>query len=413
MDHPQYEDKIRVVRATGHNTLPNFIGKWFLRADERDEESLNCAMMLLLLKPWQEVADIRENTSEWKDALEDFLTTASPHCRQFMNSVQDYHQCKATAEAEDQVTADLTHRFQDDINDTVMQNNDDDEWANEHSNTIWEHNITDDDVLHAEATKWCDREALYAEHAIAVARVAGVFPERAMGRTVSWDVLHADEEMLQNMELWRAKFEASSRLSNQSQQSTDPQLMDVDAGDVADMQTQGIIASADDEDSMGDVLPMNMVQEPLAAIPREQLMDDQRRAFDIIAYHVRSSLQGNCPTQLLLHIQGEGGTGKSKVIQAVTGMFEALGVRRWLLKSAYTGIAASLIEGETIHRLAGLNFNGKGMSNGTRTKLESTWKDVQYLIIDEVLMVSKKILAQMLNNIVIAKASFWSWLHCT
>ena len=135
-------------------------------------------------------------------------------------------------------------------------------------------------------------------------------------------------------------------------------------------------------------------------------MDDQRRAFDFITDHVQSSLHGDCPNQLLLQIQGEGGTGKSKVIQAVTAMFEAQGVRLWLLKTAYTGIAASLIGGETIHRLTGLNFNGKALGSGTHTRLESIWKDVRYLIVDEVSMVSKTTLVQMSNNIALAKVKF-------
>ncbi|KAJ7805181.1 hypothetical protein B0H14DRAFT_2269341, partial [Mycena olivaceomarginata] len=53
------------------------------------------------------------------------------------------------------------------------------------------------------------------------------------------------------------------------------------------------------------------------------------------------------PLRMLLH--GEGGTGKSKVIQTVTQAFVERGVLHWLLKSAYTGIACSVIDGKTTH----------------------------------------------------------------
>ncbi|TFK78126.1 hypothetical protein K466DRAFT_459796, partial [Polyporus arcularius HHB13444] len=46
-----------------------------------------------------------------------------------------------------------------------------------------------------------------------------------------------------------------------------------------------------------------------------------------------------------------GGTGKSRVIQSVTELFAAAGCSYMLIKSAYTGIAASLIDGKTTHTL--------------------------------------------------------------
>ncbi|KAF9017376.1 hypothetical protein BDZ89DRAFT_904928, partial [Hymenopellis radicata] len=44
------------------------------------------------------------------------------------------------------------------------------------------------------------------------------------------------------------------------------------------------------------------------------------------------------PLRMIIH--GEGGTEKSRVIQTITKMFESRGVASWLLKAAYTGIAA-------------------------------------------------------------------------
>ena len=45
------------------------------------------------------------------------------------------------------------------------------------------------------------------------------------------------------------------------------------------------------------------------------------------------------PLQMVIH--GEGGTGKSRVIQTITKMFEQKAASTALLKSAYTGIAVS------------------------------------------------------------------------
>ncbi|KAJ3729825.1 hypothetical protein C8R42DRAFT_549590, partial [Lentinula raphanica] len=57
----------------------------------------------------------------------------------------------------------------------------------------------------------------------------------------------------------------------------------------------------------------------------------------------------NDPPKLRMIIHGEGGTGKSRVIQTITKMFETKKASSMLLKSAYTGIAASLIDGKTLH----------------------------------------------------------------
>ena len=49
--------------------------------------------------------------------------------------------------------------------------------------------------------------------------------------------------------------------------------------------------------------------------------EDQRRAYDIIIYHLQQMLTGHQIEPLQMIIYGEGGTGKSKVLQSVTEAF--------------------------------------------------------------------------------------------
>ncbi|KAJ7031923.1 hypothetical protein C8F04DRAFT_934012, partial [Mycena alexandri] len=86
------------------------------------------------------------------------------------------------------------------------------------------------------------------------------------------------------------------------------------------------------------------------------LKADQRRAYDIIVWHLDNHLAGNKPPPLRMLIHGEGGTGKSKVIKTVTQAFSDRGVPHMLLKSAYTGVAASLIDGKTTHIIGGISL---------------------------------------------------------
>ncbi|KAG1830513.1 hypothetical protein EV424DRAFT_1267198, partial [Suillus variegatus] len=57
------------------------------------------------------------------------------------------------------------------------------------------------------------------------------------------------------------------------------------------------------------------------------------------------------PPPLRMIIHGEGGTGKLKVIQTITEYFAHNSAKNMLLKAAYTGVAASLIDGKTTHTI--------------------------------------------------------------
>ncbi|KAF8424995.1 hypothetical protein L210DRAFT_874447, partial [Boletus edulis BED1] len=96
------------------------------------------------------------------------------------------------------------------------------------------------------------------------------------------------------------------------------------------------------------------ITENLTAVDPNQLLPDQRRAYDIINWHMEETQSGKNVPQLLMVIPGEGGVGKSKTIQTITENFAARGMKDRLVKGAYTGIAASIIDGKTLHVLGGI-----------------------------------------------------------
>ena len=53
----------------------------------------------------------------------------------------------------------------------------------------------------------------------------------------------------------------------------------------------------------------------------DRLLNDQRRAFDIVKWWVDGEINGEKQPQLLMLLHGEGRTGKSKVIQTISDYF--------------------------------------------------------------------------------------------
>ncbi|EAU84190.2 hypothetical protein CC1G_08120 [Coprinopsis cinerea okayama7 len=122
---------------------------------------------------------------------------------------------------------------------------------------------------------------------------------------------------------------------------------------------------------------------------------EQLRAFLVVAKHL---IDGG--EQLFLFINGMGGTGKSYVIKSIIMLFERLNRGSQLLVGAPTGIAAVLIGGHTLHSLI---LSGIGKNNSAKDKLIEKWRDVSWLIIDEISMVGASFFAELNARIKMGK----------
>lgn len=135
----------------------------------------------------------------------------------------------------------------------------------------------------------------------------------------------------------------------------------------------------------------------------------QTIAFELISERVIKS----CPTlndvsqdndmdrsansePLLMYLGGEGGTGKTRVIQALMILARELSMESMFVLCAPTGAAATNIDGQTLHSVLNLPFNqGRG---GTTTKFKPSkpskrmryWSSKRFLIIDEVSMIDQR-----------------------
>ncbi|EJD54881.1 hypothetical protein AURDEDRAFT_51183, partial [Auricularia subglabra TFB-10046 SS5] len=130
----------------------------------------------------------------------------------------------------------------------------------------------------------------------------------------------------------------------------------------------------------GQSLPSELVSSVLTEF---QLNCEQQRAFKIVAEHFICGVQA----PLRMYLAGMAGTGKSRVIHALTTFFERANSGNCLLLLAPTGTAAANIGGYTYHCAFGLgseNRTPRAMKHATRTALSN----IKYIFIDEVSMIS-------------------------
>jgi len=152
------------------------------------------------------------------------------------------------------------------------------------------------------------------------------------------------------------------------------------------------------------ITPLARIQSVIQEVGHTfQLNKDQRKAYDIYLRPLPHLLVGGPVVSgydsdnRCMYLGGPGGTGKSRVIQAITEAFTRLQCRQQLLISATTGVAANLIGGSTIDSLAKIKRRtGRYKENDDVTQsmdgaqysyvVDNTWMSCNFLILDEVSM---------------------------
>ncbi|KAK0433189.1 hypothetical protein EV421DRAFT_1718847 [Armillaria borealis] len=112
---------------------------------------------------------------------------------------------------------------------------------------------------------------------------------------------------------------------------------------------------------------------------------EQERAFRIITQHMSNPMA----EQLRMYVGGMGGTGKTRVLNAVTAYFRRQGEGNRLIAVAPTGTAAALVKGSTYHYMFGINETQRGtISKKALAEVKDRLASVDYVFLDEVSMLS-------------------------
>jgi hypothetical protein len=135
---------------------------------------------------------------------------------------------------------------------------------------------------------------------------------------------------------------------------------------------------------------------------------EQTRAFHIVANHSQS--QSKVGSQLLMGIFGEGGTGKSRVIEAIGHWFHLINQAQRLIVTATTGAAAVKIHGSTLHSAVGIPVESGDRDKQIKVakvtdKQVLRWKELDYVIVDEVSMMDAKVMMQLNKTLNLLRGS--------
>jgi hypothetical protein len=104
-------------------------------------------------------------------------------------------------------------------------------------------------------------------------------------------------------------------------------------------------------------------------------------------------------------IFGEGGTGKSRVIEAVRSWFTVLNRQHELVVTSLTGVAAFNIRGSTLHSALGIKVEKEDIDRKMTDSKKREWFDRNYLVVDEVSMIDSKLITKLHNKLCSAKSS--------
>ena len=372
-------DQCRVVKAPGHETMPNFIGTWFPRNNNADCKEMYCAMMLAMFSPWRTFLEIKRGHPTFEARFDEFRDTAALETLRKLENVQYFHQCsdgsrRKRAQALSGGSKPVRHE-------PVDRVSDEEEGMASDSNTDAEDRLCEDDVKKARECRIPARELLHGQTALAIAGDKGIFAEVEMEANQKC-MVQARKATFQEMEQYLEWDEIISAISK-----TNPTLSPVDER----LEIPKSVSPLIENETLPSVEPHTTVNN----FTLDYLNEEQNRAYKIVTSHLHAYLQGKSPPQLLMTVIGPGGTGKSTLINALTAVFEENGMRDSLAITATSGVAASLIGGTTLHWWGGLPWKkiptGDWTSNGSaalKQRRKNNILNKLWLVTDEISMLT-------------------------
>jgi len=410
------------VRSPNKRRVPVPIGPGIPRRDREETKARYCRLMLILFKPWRHSSDLRVAGQTWQDSFESFLDHCPPRFKTIMDNMQILHECRDSRDDHYALRRSKGQPRSTRASQELMgiRNTSDDFYGDDDD----EGRILD----HLESISTCTSQRSSASvdaanRCIDCLTVNGFFdqPIGLPGHTsesselsILTSVQEVPEPQPAMEAIWRKAYEdrrdqskrRSALTTNRvAEQSTSEQaaVLHHAIQDGSAFRTTSEVAHEVRLPAVRCDMPAadtNRTVEMNQIINEFSLNTEQERAFRIIAEHSMLTR----PDPLRMYLGGPGGTGKSRVIQALTEFFQRQGQDRRFRLASYTGVAARNIQGMTLHSALCLNRRS-AKSSSTHRDLVAMWEGVDYLFIDEVSMIGCNLLLQISEALVDAKGN--------
>jgi hypothetical protein len=365
------------VRPYLKRKVPVPIGPAIPRRDIEASRHKHARLMLILFKPWRNSEDLRQQGQSWVDAYEQFLDTCSEEIRSYIDNMQLLHECKDSRDAHfnnrrNRRNAGLTP-------DLMRGSRGSNEFGEETDESLIDH-LTSIESCQSQRSD-TSRGNIIA--ALESARESGMLSDKSESSIqrnneqenhIQIEGRSSDQESLwqknydARKEFWKKAAKAvqdnniPAKLAAQSSDSVQGGIQDGSA--FRDEVVAPLPVSLRDVDAM-----LDRASPPDAGTPSEletiinahNLNTEQTRAFSIVANHSQSEAKVK---PLRMYLGGQGGTGKSRVIDALRDFFVGSGQSRRFRLSSFTGVAARNISGMTLHAALML---GEGIFSSSRS----------------------------------------------
>ena len=406
-DHPDYMSHSLKICVPNKRFVPVPIGPSIPRRDNEAIKERYCRLMLIFFKPWRHAQDLRSENETWSDAFENFIESCLPETTKIIENMQLLHECK---DSRDDHFANrrsgIRNRANQILNGQSCSRSEDDFGRdNDSEDLILEHLVSIQNSRSVASIQAQQDVLTCLKHA----ETAGLFPARGavdVDRTLAVND-NLNEEIFEQQpaleELWKKKYDDRKQEWKKKAQVVPVQTTNtntssnlVDSAQTCNIRDGSAFRSAAINSVQRPTICQNI---PATDADREVDIDEivqeftlnreQARAFRIVALH---SLEEK-PKPLRMYLGGPGGTGKSRVINALKAFFDRRNQSRRFRLSSYTGVAAKNISGMTLHAALCLNQRkSKSSSDKTRRDLISMWEGVDYLFIDEVSMIGCRLM---------------------
>jgi hypothetical protein len=332
--HPKHHSHQQVIRPTGHRNLPNFVGRYFPRNDDPDICDFYNVSMLTLLKPWRNIArDLKREEESWSAAFQSFMASASERVKTVITGLQYFHKCQSKAsetnnnletrgEAEEHG---WTHGDEDTTGDAGHHDEHDSESFD--SNPDLMPIISKELVQQMLSEQLPLRERRHGETAVKIMRDVRIFNKNIT--ETDWTLnsrpkpRNTNQSDIEHLQKWNHQMEKDVLNRNYVNTPVGAQIGDEPAVDLLDDQATSHGQGPQTPETGG--IAILQPEHQIASVTPDLLNAEQCRAYDIVTTHLQNHLMGQKQPPLRMILYGEGGTGKSKVIQTITDVFVEAG----------------------------------------------------------------------------------------